>query len=111
MGKKSTSNQKDDFVLKKITDHLKTHNLHSLRGEVIPTKRKIGGEVINFIPSLYIPEIKVPIELSQDKERDVDYMAIGMLPMVIVPENLSGSVEVYIDAFIDFHKKWRNQSI
>ena len=99
-------------ISRSIINHLKTHNLHALKGEVIPTKRKTdSGEIVHLMPDLFIPEIKVPVEMSRDKERDVQYMAIGMLPMVVVPENISGSVEVYIDAFIDFHKKWAAKRI
>ena len=100
-------------ILRKITSHLKNeHNLHALSGEVIPTKRTLpdSQETIHFIPSLYIPELKIPIELTIDKQRDDNYMALGMLPMV-VSENLTVSVEEYIDSFLDFHKKWRAKKI
>tara|TARA_B100001245_G_scaffold158672_1_gene119382 strand:+ start:753 stop:1058 length:306 start_codon:yes stop_codon:yes gene_type:complete len=95
--------------LKRITDYLKSkHQLHSLRGEVIATKRTIPNsrEFIHFIPELFIPELKIPIEFTSDKERDEDYMAIGLLPMVI-SDSLTVEVEVYIDEFLEFHKKWR----
>ena len=95
-----------------IINHLKIHNLHALKGEVISTKQKTaGGEIVHFIPDLFIPEMKVPIEMSQDKDRDANYMAIGMLPMVVVPANIEGSIEKYIDNFIDFHKKWAAKRI
>ena len=112
MEKKSTSVVQEP-VLRKIISHLKNeHNLHALNGEVIPTKRTLpdSQELIHFIPSLYIPELKIPIELTIDKQRDNDYFSIGMLPM-IVSENLTVSVEAYIDAFLDFHKKWRSNKI
>ena len=104
---------KTDSTLKKISDHLKTLELHTLLGEVIPTKRTLpnSNELIHFIPALFIPELNIPIEITVDKERDVEYMRIGFLPMVIVPENLKGSIEVYIDAFLDFHKKWKGKKI
>ena len=94
-----------------IINHLKTKNLHALKGEVIPTKQKIADEIVHFIPDLFIPEMKVPIEMSQDKKRDAAYMAIGLLPMVIVPANIEGSIEKYIDNFIDFHEKWSHKRI
>ena len=68
-------------------------------------------EVIHFIPELFIPELKIPIEVTADKQRDEDYMKIGMLPMVIVPDSLRVSVEKYIDTFMDFHKKWKEKKI
>ena len=55
--------------------------------------------------------MKVPIEMSQDEKRDASYMAIGMLPLVVVPANIEGSIEKYIDDFIDFHKKWSRKTI
>lgn len=95
-----------------IINHLKSHNMHALKGEVIPTKQKTaGGEIVHFIPDLFIPEMKVPIEMSQDEKRDASYMAIGMLPLVVVPANIEGSIEKYIDDFIDFHKKWSRKTI
>ena len=98
-------------TLRTIINHLKTHNLHALKGEVIPTKQKIADEIVHFMPDLFIPEMKVPIEMSQDKDRDASYMAIGMLPMVIVPANIEGSIEEHIDKFIDFHEKWSRKKI
>tara|TARA_B100001971_G_C18108084_1_gene492636 strand:- start:151 stop:489 length:339 start_codon:yes stop_codon:yes gene_type:complete len=109
-----TVTNETDFTLKKISSHLKDeHQLHTLRGEVIPTKRTLPNskEVIHFIPELFIPELKIPIEITADKQRDDDYMKIGMLPMVIVPESLRVSVEKYIDTFMDFHKKWKGKKI
>ena len=106
---KSNSVPKTDSTLKAIINHLKKeHNLHTLFGEVIPTKRTLPNskEIVNFIPELFVPEQKSPIEVTSDKERDEDYLKIGMLPMVIVPEHLKVSVEEYIDTFLDFHKKW-----
>ena len=105
---------KKDLTLKKISDYLKTkHNLHTLVGEVIPTKRTLPNsrEVIHFIPELFIPELKIPIEVTADKQRDDDYMKVGMLPMVVIPKSLKVSVEKYVDAFLDFHKKWRSKAI
>ena len=101
-------------LLKQISDILKKKELHALIGEkVIPTKNKINGEVIHYLPALWIPEIKVPIEITTDKKRDEDYMSLGMLPMVIVPKNFREgiTVEKYIDNFLDFHEKWRKQKI
>lgn len=96
---------------KRITEYLKSeHQLHSLRGEVIKTKRKLGTEYIHFIPALFIPELNIPIEMTSDKKRDDDYMAVGMLPMVI-SESLNVPVEMYIDGFLEFHKKWRDGHI
>ena len=98
-----------DSTLKAIINHLKNeYNLHTLFGEVIPTKRTLPNskEVVHFIPELFVPELKIPIEVTADKQRDEDYMKIGMLPMVIVPESIK-----YIDTFIDFHKKWREKKI
>ena len=112
MGKKSIGNQKHELVLKKISDHLKAHNLHSLRGEVILTKRKLADEYVNFIPDLYIPEIKVPVELTVDTLRDDDYMKIGMLPLVVTASRMRfDTVEEYVDSFLDFHKKWKDSRI
>ena len=105
---------KNDPILKKISDYLKTrYNLHTLVGEVIPTKRTLPNsrEVIHFIPELFIPELKIPIEVTADKQRDDDYMKVGMLPMVVIPKSLKVSVEKYVDAFLDFHKKWRSKAI
>ena len=95
--------------LKRITAYLKSeHQLHSLRGEMIPTKRTLPNskEVVHFIPALFIPEKKIPVEITADKERDDDYMKIGMLPMVI-SDSLTVTVEKYIDSFLEFHKKWK----
>ena len=66
-----------------------------------------SNEVIHFIPALLIPELKVPIEITADKERDEEYMRLGLLPMVIVPASLRVSIEEYIDTFLEFHKKWK----
>ena len=104
-----TVTNETDSTLKKISNHLKSeHDLHTLFGEVIPTKRTVPNSktVIHFMPELFIPELRIPIEVTSDKERDEDYLKIGMLPMVIVPEHLKVSVEEYIDTFLDFHKKW-----
>ena len=101
-------------LLKQISDILKKKELHALIGEkVIPTKNKINGQVIHYLPTLWIPEIKVPIEITTDKKRDEEYMALSMLPMVIVPKNFREgiTVEKYIDNFLDFHEKWRKQII
>ena len=103
-----TVTNETDSTLKKISNHLKSeHDLHTLFGEVIPTKRTVPNSktIINFMPDLFIPELRIPIETTADKERDADYMKIGMLPMVI-GEHLKVSVEEYIDNFLDFHKKW-----
>ena len=105
-----TVTSETDFTLKKISSHLKDeYNLHTLLGEVIPTKRTLpnSNEIIHFIPVLYIPELKVPIEITADKERDEEYMRLGLLPMVIVPASLRVSIEEYIDTFLEFHKKWK----
>jgi len=104
-----TATSKTDSTLKKISNHLKSCNLHTLLGEVIPTKRTLpnSGEIIHFIPAMFIPELKIPIEITSDKERDEEYMRLGLLPMVIVPAALKVSIEEYIDAFLEFHKKWR----
>ena len=111
MGKKSTD-AAEELLLKKITDHLKSHNLHGLRGEVVPTKRKIGGEVVNFIPDLYIPEVEIPVELTVDKDRDDDYLSVGLLPMVVTESRMRfDTVEEYVDSFLDFHKKWNDSRI
>ena len=109
-----TVTNETDFILKKISSHLKDkYNLHTLRGEVVPTKRTLANskEVVNFIPELYVPELKIPIEVTADKQRDEDYMKIGMLPMVLVPESLKVSIEEYIDTFIEFHQKWKGKKI
>ena len=109
-----TVTNETDFILKKISSHLKDkYNLHTLRGEVVPTKRTLPNskEVVHFIPELYIPELKIPIEVTADKQRDEDYMKIGMLPMVLVPESLKVSIEEYIDTFIEFHQKWKGKKI
>ena len=114
MVKKSTVVEQES-ILRKISNHLKNeHNLHALSGEVIPTKRTLPNskEVINFIPPLYIPEKKIPIEITADKDRDDDYMKIGMLPMVVIESRLRfDSVEEYINSFLDFHNKWRSKKI
>ena len=109
-----TVTSEKDFILKKISSHLKDkYNLHTLRGEVVPTKRTLPNskEVVHFIPELYIPELKIPIEVTADKQRDEDYMKIGMLPMVLIPESLKVSIEEYIDTFIEFHQKWKGKKI
>ena len=114
MGNSSTSEKADraQISLRMIINHLKLRNLHALSGEVIPTKRKVGGETVHFIPSLYIPELKVPIELATDKDRDDDYLKMGMLPLVITESRMRfDSVEEFIDSFLDFHKKWSDNSI
>ena len=100
---------KTDSTLKKISIHLKMLNMHTLLGEVIPTKRTLpnSGEIIHFIPALWIPELKIPIEITADKERDAEYMRLGLLPMVIVVDSLRVSIEEYIDVFLEFHKKWK----
>ena len=104
---RTTSKNVEGSILKKISNHLKIRNLHALTGEVIPTKRKVGGETVHFIPSLYIPELKVPIELATDKDRDEDYLALGMLPMVVTASRMRfDTVEEYVDSFLDFHTKW-----
>ena len=104
-----TATSTTDSTLKTISNYLKTINLHTLLGEVIPTKRTLpnSNEVIHFIPALFIPELKVPIEITADKERDEEYMRLGLLPMVIVPASLRVSIEEYIDRFLEFHKKWK----
>lgn len=104
-----TATSTTDSTLKKISNHLKTCNLHTLLGEVIPTKRTLpnSNEIINFIPALWIPELKIPIEITVDKERDAEYMRLGLLPMVIVPASLRVSIEEYIDTFLEFHSKWQ----
>lgn len=113
MVKKSTNVQEP--ILRRITNHLKNeHNLHALSGEVIPTKRTLPNskEIVHFIPSLYIPEKKIPIEITADKERDDDYMKIGMLPMVVIESRLRfDSVEEYVNSFLDFHSKWKGKRI
>tara|TARA_Y100001951_G_C11215385_1_gene225470 strand:+ start:404 stop:739 length:336 start_codon:yes stop_codon:yes gene_type:complete len=105
-----TVTNETDFIIKKISSHLKTHDLHALSGEVIPTKRKIGGETVHLIPSLYVPERKIPIELTANKQRDQDYMDIGLLPLVISEfERVQGTpIEDHIDSFLDFHTKWKD---
>lgn len=110
MGISSTSEKAEQVhILRKISNHLKTHNLHALSGEVVPTKRKAGGEIVNYVPSLYIPELKIPIELSVDKVRDDDYLALGMLPMVVTENRMRfDTVEEYIDSWLDFHGKWKD---
>jgi len=103
--------EQSTLLLKRIAEHLKSkHQLHSLRGEVIKTKRKVGTEYVHYIPVLFIPEQKIPIEITADKQRDEDYMKIGMLPMVI-SESLTVTAEVYIDEFLEFHKKWKRGHI
>ena len=101
--------------LKRITAYLKSeHQLHSLRGEMIPTKRTLPNskEVVHFIPALFIPEKKIPVEITADKERDDDYMKIGMLPMVVIESRLRfDSVEEYVNSFLDFHSKWEGKRI
>ena len=96
-----------------IITYLKVkYEYHCLVGEkLVQSGRKIGGEVIHFLPDMFIPEIDVPVELTADKDRDNDYMKAGYLPMVIVEENLRVDVHTYIDVFLDFHKKWRAQKI
>ena len=104
---KTTPKNVEDSILKKISDHLKICGLHALSAEVIPTKRKVGGETVHFIPSLYIPELKIPIELATDHQRDEDYLALGMLPMVVTASRMRfDTVEEYVDSFLDFHTKW-----
>ena len=73
-----TVTSKTDSTLKKISDHLKTLQLHTLLGEVIPTKRTLpnSNELIHFIPALFIPELGIPIEITVDKERDVEYLSL-----------------------------------
>ena len=114
MVKKSTVVEQES-ILRKISNHLKNeHNLHALSGEVIPTNRTLpkSKEVINFIPALYIPEKKIPIEITADKDRDDDYMKIGMLPMVVIESRLRfDSIGEYINSFLDFHSKWRGNKI
>ena len=114
MVKKSTVVEQES-ILRKISNHLKNeHNLHALSGEVIPTKRTLPNskEVINFIPALYIPEKKIPNEITADKDRDDDYMKIGMLPMVVIESRLRfDSIGEYINSFLDFHSKWRGNKI
>jgi len=98
-------------MLKRITDYLKSeHQLHSLRGEAIKTKRKLGTEYVNLIPVLFIPELKIPVEMTSDNKRDEDYMALGMLPMII-SESATIPVEMYIDEFLEFHKEWKRGHI
>lgn len=88
------------------------YEYHCLIGEkLIPSGRKVGNEEIMFLPDMFIPEVNVPIELTSDKDRDNIYMKNGYLPMVIVKENLKVDVNMYIDIFLDFHKKWREQKI
>ena len=108
-----TATSTTDSTLKTISNYLQTINLHTLLGEVIPTKRTLpnSNEVIHFIPALFIPELKIPIEVTADKQRDEDYMKIGMLPMVLIPESLKVSIEEYIDTFIEFHQKWKGKKI
>ena len=111
---KSNSAPKTDSTLKAIINHVKKeHNLHTLFGEVIPTKRTLPNskEIVHFIPELFVPELKIPIEITADKERDEDYMKIGMLPMVIITDHLKVTIESYIDTFLDFHKKWKEKKI
>tara|TARA_Y100000758_G_scaffold301404_1_gene267221 strand:+ start:2787 stop:3131 length:345 start_codon:yes stop_codon:yes gene_type:complete len=98
----------EDSILRKISNHLKNkHSMHALSHEVIPTRRTIGAEVVNRMPALYIPELKVPIEVTVSKERDDDYLALGMLPLVAVPSRMRfDSPEEFVDSFIDFHTKW-----
>ena len=104
-----TVTNKTDSTLKTISNHLKNSNLHTLLGEVIPTKRTMpnSNELIHFIPALWIPELKIPIEITADKERDEEYMRLGLLPMVIDTDSLRVPIEEYIDVFLEFHEKWR----
>ena len=65
-------------LLKQISDILKEKELHALIGEkVIPTKKNLNGEVIHYLPALWIPEIKVPIEITTDKTCTSFYMSTG----------------------------------
>lgn len=60
----------------------------------------------NEIGEMYIPEINCPVEFTLDKERDNKYQKDGWLPMVF-SDKLEMDYKMYIDIFLDFHKKWR----